>query len=170
MLIGLKWAQALFVIIFKAGFDEFFSLAADPVSFRTFCGELHFNCVQNDTFPQYFGLSISVSEWFLSIEHFKENDSYRPNINFWGYMWLTLVKNFRRKIPVCSNSRRSKVNLCLFVLNGFANSKVYDFDETSMENDIGWLQIEMNDLHLLLMKIFYRKNQLPDDLLGLFLL
>ena len=116
---------------------------------------------------QDLGLAQPIPEGFLPVKQFKEDNSNGPNIYFRGDMWLGVVKYFRREVVVGADSWRGEVYFCFFVFYYLTNSEIYYFDYSIMKENVGWLEVKMDNLQLLLVKILDRKYKLFDDMLCL---
>lgn len=119
--------------------------------------------VDNDSLSEDLPLAKPFSKWFFPVEKFIEDDSDRPNINFFRDVLLVIIEYLWGKVPISPDSRCCQCNSAFFVLYCLANAKIDDFDDPLMKEDVRRFEIEVHHSHLLLPQVLHHKHQLLDD-------
>ena len=155
VLICFSWIQSLIWLVFQARTDKLFGSLRNLVLFGWVWRKINFRCLQDHSFFVNLVLRKAMTKGSFSIEHFVENDPNWPYIDFWGNSGIIGLKCFRRQVPICPNSLWGQINFCLFcvTINGLAKSKIKDFDNAFMEDDVSRFQVIMNDFILEVVKI-----------------
>jgi len=98
-------------------------------------------------------LALVVAEGLRTEEELEEDHSNAPNVDFVRDLRAVLVEALWRLVPVSAHALGGQLYLlCAFVYD-LAKAEVGDLDLSIMEDDILWLQVEVNDLLLALVEI-----------------
>ena len=95
-----------------------------------------------------------MTEWLDTEEKLEENDTDRPDIDLLSDLWVFgLVKAFWSLVPVSADTLACQLDFVLIFLDDFAQTEISDFHLTIVENDVLRLQIVVNNLLFLVVKV-----------------
>lgn len=167
MIIGLLWTQPLLRVSLQALTDEIFGLVWNSIVFRTIIGKVDLITLQDLPWMNELILADSVPKGSPSIEHFIEDDSDRPDIDFAWNFGIILLVHFWRQIVEGACFGRGEIYAWIFSLYDLADSKVYDLNDTIMEEYVSRFEVVMDDGLLLVVEVLDCKDDLFYYLLSL---
>lgn len=98
-------------------------------------------------------MALIVTEWLLPVEELKVNDTDAPNVDLMRYLRRILLEALWSLIPIRANTLRCELNFLMAFVDDLAEAEICNFDLSIMKYDILRLQVIMNDLLFIFIKV-----------------
>ena len=155
MFVSLNRRESILLLIFQALSDKSLRWIWYLVFQGCLSWELQLKSLfQDDAFINYFRLTYPMPEGSLAVKQLEEYNSSWPDVNFARNLRPAVEKSFRGQIPICASTLWSQTNPGLITINLFTQAEIQYLDDAMMKHDIWRFKVIMNDLVILLIKIF----------------